>query len=90
VTTPVFLKRPLNSVIVALIATAVVLSGVAQSSAACGGYCKARQTLTVCHRAVTRNNFKTHERDAEFEKCKSDPLTYGALALESAAQLGLE
>jgi hypothetical protein len=89
-TKPVFSKRPPNNAIVALLATAVVLTSVAQSSAACGGYCEARQVRAICHRAVTRNNFKIHERDAEFEKCKSDPLAYHAPAAEGAAQLGLE
>jgi hypothetical protein len=90
VTKPVFRKQPLNSVIVASIAVAVGLSSVTQSSAACGGYCEARQTLTVCHRVVTTNNLKTHERDAEFEKCKSDPLAYRVPAVEGAARLSLD
>jgi hypothetical protein len=90
VTKPVLSQRPLKRVVIVSIVAAVVLTSVAPSSAACGGYCEARQTLTACHRAVTTNNFKTHERDAEFEKCKSDLLAYRAQALEGAAQFGLE
>ena len=89
-TKPIFKGQPLNSVIVAFIAVAVMLSSIAQSTAACGGYCKARQTLTVCHRAVTTNDLETHKRDAEFEKCKSDPLTYRVSADEAATQLGMD
>jgi hypothetical protein len=83
-------KRLLKTVVVASIVMAVLLSSVAQSFAACGGYCEAQQTLTVCHRAVTTNNLKTHERDAEFDKCKSDPLAYRASAVEDGAQLSLD
>lgn len=67
-----------------------MLSSILQSTAACGGYCKARETLIVCHRAVTTNDLEIHKRDAEFEKCKSDPLTYRAPANEAATQLGMD
>ena len=86
----VLTKRPLKRVIVTSIALAAMLPSVAQSSAACGGYCIARQTLAVCHRALMTNDLKTHERDAEFEKCKSDPLTYRMSPVEGGAQLGLD
>ena len=67
-----------------------MLAGVTQSFAECGGYCEARQTLSICHRAVTSDDLQTHERDAEFEKCKSDPLTYLAQPVRDSAQLGLD
>jgi hypothetical protein len=73
-----------------MIASAFVLSSVAQSFAECGGYCEARQTLTICHRAVATQDLKAHERHAEFEKCKSDPLSYVAQPVRSGAQLGLD
>jgi hypothetical protein len=69
---------------------AFVLAGVAQSSAACGGYCEARQVRAICHHAVTSRDLKTHQRDAEFEKCKSDPLSYLAQSVRGGAQLGLD
>jgi hypothetical protein len=88
VTKPVLRRRAPNIVVVASIA--FMLAGMAQSSAECGGYCEARQTLTICHRAVMTNDLKTHERDAEFQKCKSDPLAYQMQTVEGRAQLGLD
>ena len=85
--TKLVLRRRAPDVVV-IASIAFLLSGVAQASAECRGYCEARQTLTVCHRAVTTNGVKTHERDAEFEKCKSDPLTYLAQPVRGGAQLG--
>ena len=86
----VLTKRPLKSVIVASIAVAAMLPSVAQSSAACGGYCIARQTLWFAHRALMTNDLKTHERDAEFERCKSDPLTYIGCRRSKAERVGLD
>jgi hypothetical protein len=55
---------------------AFLLSGMGQSSAECGGYCEARQILTICHHAVRKKGLEAPARDAEFEKCKADPLSY--------------
>jgi hypothetical protein len=90
VTKSVFRRRPPNIIIVASIALAVELSGVAQSSAECGGYCEARQVRAICHRAVASQVLKAHERDAEFEKCRNDPLSYLPQPIRGGAQLGLE
>jgi hypothetical protein len=79
-----------NSVIVASIALAFGLGDGAQSIAACGGYCKARQVRAICHHAVGSQDLKAHQRDTEFEKCKSDPLSYLAPSARGGAQLGLE
>jgi hypothetical protein len=86
----VFKKQTFSRVIFALIAVAVVLSAVAESFAACGGYCEARQTLAACHRAVTNDDLPKHERDDEFEKCKSDPFAYRAPTFEGAAQFSMD
>jgi hypothetical protein len=75
---------------VASLALAFVLSGVAQSSAKCGGYCEARQVRAICHRAVMSQDLKAHKRDAEFEKCKSDPLSYLIQPVRGGAELGLD
>jgi hypothetical protein len=85
---PVLRRRALSIVMVASIT--FMLSGVTQSFAECGGYCEARQTLTICHRAVTSSDLQTRERGAEFEKCKSDPLTYLAQPIGGGAQFGLD
>ena len=85
---PVLRRRALSIVMVASIT--FMLSGVTQSFAECGGYCEARQTLTICHRAVVARDLKTHERDAEFEKCKSDPLSYLAPPARGGAQFGFD
>jgi hypothetical protein len=69
---------------------AFVLSGVAQSSAACGGYCEARQVRAIGHQAVASQGLKAQKRDAEFEKCKSDPLSYLAQPVRGGAQFGLD
>lgn len=90
VTKPVLRKRPLNSVIVASIAMASLLSGVTKSSAECGGYCEARQVRAICHHAVMSQDLKAHKRDAEFEKCKSDPLSYLIQPVRGGAELGLD
>jgi hypothetical protein len=76
-TKPGSATRLSNIVAIALIALAFVLSDVASSSAECGGYCEARQVRAICH-------------DAEFNKCKSDPLSYLASSARGDAQLGLE
>jgi hypothetical protein len=65
-------------VMVATIALAFGLGDVAQSIAGCGGYCEARQLRAICHHAVASQGLKARERDAEFEKCKANPLSYAA------------
>jgi hypothetical protein len=75
-------------VIVASIALAFGLGDVAQSIAGCGGYCEARQVRAICHHAVWSRDLKAHERDAEFEKCKANPLTYLGPSVRGGAQLG--
>jgi hypothetical protein len=87
---PASRRRPSNILTAASIALAFVLSDVAQSSAACGGYCEARQVRALCHQAVASQGLKAQERDAEFEKCKSDPLSYLAQPVRSGAQFGLD
>jgi hypothetical protein len=72
-----------RSVIIASIALAFGLADVRQSIAGCGGYCEARQTLTLCHDAAKTQRLKAREREAEFEKCKADPAGY--LQLEELA-----
>ena len=75
-TKPVLRKRPLNRVTVASIALTFLLSSVAQSSAECGGYCEARQTPPIIDHALRTQDLKAPMRDAEFEKCKANPLSY--------------
>ena len=75
---------------VASIALAFVLSGMTASSAACGGYCEARQVRAICHYALTTQDLEAHELDAEFEKCKSDPLSYLAQPVRRGEEVGLE
>jgi hypothetical protein len=77
-------------VMVASIALAFGLGDVAQSIAGCGGYCEARQVRAICHHAVAARNLKAHERDAEFEKCKADPLRYAVEPARGRAEIGLE
>jgi hypothetical protein len=72
----VFNRRPPNFVVVASIALASLLSSAAQSSADCGGYCEARQTRAICHHAVRKQGLQASASDAEFEKCKANPLSY--------------
>jgi hypothetical protein len=76
VTKPVLRKRPLNRVTVASIALTFLLSSVVQSSAECGGYCEARQTRAICHHVLRTQDLQAPVRDAEFEKCKANPLSY--------------
>jgi hypothetical protein len=89
-TKPIFKRPPPRTLTVASIALAFVLTGVAQSSAECGGYCEARQARSICHHAVASRDLKAHERDAEFEKCKSDPLSYLRPSVRVGSQLRLE
>jgi hypothetical protein len=89
-TKPVFKRRPSRTFTVVSIALAFMLSGVTQSSAACGGYCEARQARAICHHAVASQDLKAHNRDAEFEKCASDPLRYLIQIVRGGAQLGLD
>ena len=77
-------------VIVASIALAFGLGEVTQSIAGCGGYCEARQVRAICHQAVASQDLKAHQRDAEFEKCKSAPVGYAAPSVRSGAQVGLD
>ena len=74
-------------VIVASIALAFGLGDVAQSIAGCGGYCEARQVRSICHHAVAARDLKAHERDAEFEKCKADPLRYAVEPVRSGTEI---
>ena len=89
-TKPVFRRRSLNILIVASIAFTFALSGVAQSFAGCGGYCEARRTLTICHRAITTHGLEAHNRDVEFERCKSNPLIYLARLVQAGPPVGLD
>lgn len=73
-------------VIVASTALAFGLGGVVQSIAGCGGYCEARQVRAICHHAVWSRDLKAHERDAEFEKCKANPLSYAAGPVRSGME----
>jgi hypothetical protein len=63
---------------------------VTQASAECGGYCEARQVRAICHHAVASQDLKAHKRDAEFEKCASDPLSYLNQTVQDGAQLNLD
>jgi hypothetical protein len=89
-TKPVSKGLPSHTFTIASIALAFVLSSVAESSAACGGYCEARQVRAICHHAVTSQDLKAHKREAEFEKCASDPLSYLTQTVRGGAQLGLD
>jgi hypothetical protein len=73
-------------VMVATIALAFGLGDVAQSIAGCGGYCEARQLRAICHHAVASQGLKARERDAEFEKCKANPLSYAAEPVRSGTE----
>ena len=42
----------------------------------CGAYCKARTVRDICHEAVVAKRLTSHQRDVEFEKCKTDPVAY--------------
>jgi hypothetical protein len=85
-----FWKVSLKAAAVALIAFTTGSGVVAQTLAACGGYCEARQTRAICHRALARQDLKAHERDAEFEKCKANPLGYLAGPVRDETQIGFE
>jgi hypothetical protein len=89
-TKPVSRRRPFSIFTVASIALAILLSDVAQSSAACGGYCEARQVRAICHDAVASRGLKAQKRDAEFEKCASDPLSYRIQPVQAGGQFGLD
>jgi hypothetical protein len=77
-----------HRVAVASIAFAFVLLSVAQSIAGCGGYCEARQVRAICHQAVGSQDLKVHQRDAEFQKCKANPLSYLGPSVRGDAQIG--
>jgi hypothetical protein len=87
---PVSMRWPNSVAAVASIALALVVSSVAPSSAACGGYCEARQVRSMCHHAVASQDLSAHERDAEFEECASDSLSYLTRTVQGGAQLGLD
>jgi hypothetical protein len=65
-----------HSVIVASIALAFGLIDARQSFAGCGGYCEAQQARAICHQSVNAQGLRAKAREAEFEKCKSDPASY--------------
>jgi hypothetical protein len=79
-----------KTVIFASIALAFGLIDCRESFAGCGGYCEARQARKICHRAIARQDLKAHERDTEFEKCKTDPVGYLAEPVLRGAEIGLE
>jgi hypothetical protein len=79
-----------KTVIFAWVALAFGLTDVRQSFAGCGGYCEARQARAICHRAIARRDLKAHERDAEFERCKTDPLGYQAETVPGGTAIDLE
>ena len=79
-----------KTVIFASVALSFGLVDVRESFAACGGYCEARQARAICHRAIARQDLKTHERAAEFEKCKTDPVGYLAEPILRGTGIGLE
>jgi hypothetical protein len=68
--------RAVRSLIVASIALTFGLADAQQSFAGCGGYCEAKQARAICRQAVKDQELKAHERDAEFERCKADPVSY--------------
>jgi hypothetical protein len=70
------LGRSSKILVVSSIALSIGLAGVRPSAAGCGGYCEAMQVRAICHRAVTIQGLKGHERDVEFEKCTADPMVY--------------
>jgi hypothetical protein len=87
----VSMRWPDSIAAVASIALALVVSSVAPSSAACGGYCEARQVRAMCHHAVASPDLSARERDAEFEKCASDSLSFLIRTVQGgAARLGLD
>ena len=47
---------------------------VPQSSYAsgCGTYCQAKEARAICHDIVKAKGLRSHQRDAEFEKCRAD------------------
>jgi hypothetical protein len=52
--------------------------------------CEARQVRAMCHHAVASQDLSAHERDAEFEKCASDSLSFLIWTVQGCAQLGLD
>ena len=85
-----FRKLSLKAAVIASVSWAFAMGGVRESSGVCGGYCEARQVRAICHRAVTAQELETHQRDAEFEKCKSDPLSYLIEPVWTGVEVGLE
>jgi hypothetical protein len=44
----------------------------------------------LCHHAVASQDLSARERDAEFEKCASDSLSFLIWTVQGGAQLGLD
>lgn len=59
-----------------LLAVAIGSADVQPSFAGCGAYCEARQVRAVCNHAIKNAGLKGTQRDAEFDKCKKDPIAY--------------
>ena len=38
----------------------------------CGTYCQAKEARAICHDIVKAKGLRSHQRDAEFEKCRAD------------------
>jgi hypothetical protein len=80
--------QALKTVLLASMALAFGLTDIWPSSAECGGYCEARQVRAICHRALATQNLEAYERDAEFEKCKADPMRYLVEPVAGEAGIG--
>lgn len=65
-----------RTIVISAIAVTTGLGDVHLSIAGCGGYCEARQVRAMCHQAIKVQGLNARERVVEFEKCKSDPLSY--------------
>jgi hypothetical protein len=75
-------------IIVASIAPGFGVADASRSFAGCGGYCEAQQARAMCHQAIKIRGLKAWEREAEFQKCKRDPVSY--LLLEELTDEDLE
>jgi hypothetical protein len=71
-----------------LLAVGIGSVDVQPSFAGCGAYCEARQVRAICHHAIKIAGLKGPQRDAEFDKCKKDPLAY--LQLEDFTEDALD
>jgi hypothetical protein len=80
-----------RAVISASIVLTFCLADMRLSFAGCGGYCQARQARAMCHQAVKVQGLPARQRDAEFERCTSDPASYLELEqLTDDAETGVE